>query len=101
MKLLIITASKAFEGNVKKLLADNQVMAYSYSSVIGYRDSTQDSLNSNWFATEMNRTESLLFFAFVSDETSAHVFESVEELNKTSELRSRVHIAVTPIEKSN
>lgn len=101
MKLLIITASKAFEGNVKKLLADNQVMAYSYSSVIGYRDSTQDSLNSNWFATDMNWTESLLFFAFVSDETSAHVFESVEELNKTSELRSRVHIAVTPIEKSN
>lgn len=101
MKLLIITAVKTFEDRVKKMLADNQVITYSYNPVIGYRDSTQESVNRNWFATEMNKTESLLFFAFVSDGTSGNVFEAIEELNKTCDLHSRVHIAITPIERSN
>lgn len=101
MKLLIITSVKTFEDKVKQLLADNNVLTYSYNSVIGYRDSTQEAVSSNWFATEMNKTESLLFFAFVSSETSEKVFESIEELNKTCDIHSKVHIAITPIEKSN
>lgn len=101
MKLLIITSVKAFEDKVRQLLADNNVLTYSYNSVIGYRDSTQESVSRNWFATEMNKTESLLFFAFVSSETSENVFESIEELNKTCDIHSKVHIAITPIEKSN
>src|SRR5690606_37816480 len=101
MKLLIITSVKSFEEKVKKLLADNYVLTYSYNSVTGYRDSTQDAIGTNWFATEMNKTESLLFFAFVSHEISEKVFESIEELNKNCDLHSRIHIAVTPIEKIN
>ncbi len=101
MKLLIITSVKTFEDKVKKLLADNGVITYSYSSVTGYRDSTQESMSRNWFATEMNKTESLLFFAFVSAETSEKIFEAIEELNKTCDIHSKVHIAITPIEKIN
>lgn len=101
MKLLIITAVRAFEDSIKKLLAENNVITYSYNSVVGYRDSTQDAVDTNWFGTEMNKTESLLFFAFVADETSENVFVAIEALNKTGNLHSRVHIAVTPIEKSN
>src|SRR5690554_1986159 len=101
MKLLLITSVKTFEEKVKKLLADNGVITYSYNSVIGYRDSTQEAVSRNWFATEMNKTESLLFFAFVSAETSENVFEAIEELNKTCDIHSKVHIAITPIEKIN
>jgi nitrogen regulatory protein PII len=101
MKLLIITAVKTFEEKVKKLLTENNVITYSYSSVTGYRDSTQEGVSRNWFAIEMNKTESLLFFAFVSAETSENVFETIEELNTTCDIHSRVHIAITPIEKSN
>lgn len=101
MKLLIITAVKAFEDKVKKTLAGNKVNTYSYNAVVGYRDSTQDAVDTNWFGTEMNKTESLLFFAFVADEIAEDVFEAIEELNKTCDLHSKVHIVVTPIEKSN
>lgn len=101
MKLLIITSVKTFEEKVKKLLTENNVITYSYSSVTGYRDSTQEGVSRNWFATEMNKTESFLFFAFVSDETSENVFKAIEELNTTCDIHSKVHIAVTPIEKSN
>lgn len=101
MELLIITAVKTFENKIKQLFANNQVHTYSYSSVVGYKDSTKDSVSDNWFATEMNQTDSLLFFAFVSNEISKKVFEAIEELNKTCNLHSKIHIVVTPIEKSN
>ena len=101
MKLLIITSVKTFENKVKELLADNQVLTYSYNAMIGYRDSTRDAVGSNWFGTEMNKTESLFFLAFVSDQTSENVYDAIEVLNQTCDLHSKVHIAITPIEKIN
>jgi len=101
MKLLIITAAKTFEKKVRDLLETNLVPTFSYTSVTGYRDSTQEGVSRNWFATEMNKTESLLFFAFVSKETSEKVFKAVEALNETCDIHSRVHIVVSPIEKTN
>lgn len=101
MKLLIITAVNAFEENVKSILKANGVLSYSYNNVIGYRDSTLDDVAGNWFATEMNKDESLLFFAFVSTTVAEKVFESIEKFNSESGLGSSIHIAVSPIEKSN
>ena len=101
MKILIITAVNAFEENVKNILKANGVLSYSYNKVIGYRDSTLDDVAGNWFATEMNKDQSLLFFAFVNTEVSEKVFESIETFNSENGVGSRIHIAVSPIEKSN
>lgn len=101
MKLLIITASKAFENHIKNILAEAQVSTYSYNGVVGYRDSTLDAVESNWFGTEMNKTPSVLFFAFVSLEQSDRVFHAVAILNKEEDFRSKVHLAIANIEKSN
>lgn len=101
MKLLIITAVKDFEENVKSILESNGISSYSYNKVIGYRDSTLDAVATNWFATEMNKNESVLFFAFVAPEASESVYESIEKLNEASDSVSKVHIAIVPIEKLN
>lgn len=101
MKLLILTAVRTFEKQVRKILETEGVLSYSYTTVTGYRDSTQDSVSRNWFATEMNKAESILFFAFVSEATSNQVFDAVEKLNATCDLHSKVHIMISPIEKYN
>ncbi len=101
MKLLIITAVNAFEENVKSLLKANGVLSYSYNNVIGYRDSTLDDVAGNWFASELNKDESLLFFAFVNTEISEMVYESIKKFNSENGTGSSIHIAVSPIEKSN
>lgn len=101
MKLLIITAVKAFEENVKEILKTNQVLNYSYNPVIGYRDSTLDSVSNNWFGTEMNKSESILFFAFVAQTESDNVFNDIEKFNENNEMKTKIHVFVSPIEKSN
>jgi hypothetical protein len=100
MKLLIITAVEEFGPEVKKQLKDNGVQTYSYREVTGFRDSTMDAVETNWFATEMNETASLLFFAFVSESQADALVTDLNRFNLTCEVYSKIHASVVPIEKS-
>ena len=101
MKLVIITAIKEFEKEIKLQLKQAEVTTFSYRDVIGYRDNTEDAFESNWFSSEMNKSESLLFYAFVKKENVDILFESVNTFNAKQQTLSRIHIAVVNIEKSN
>ena len=101
MKLVIITAIQEFEKEIKQQLKKAKVITFSYRDVIGYRDNTEDALESNWFSSEMNKTESLLFYAFVKKDNVDKLFESINEFNTKQETLSKIHVAVLAIEKSN
>ena len=101
MKLLIITAIKEFEKEIKQQLKTAKVSTFSYKNVIGYRDNTEDAIESNWFSSEMNKSESILFYAFVKKENVDKLFESINEFNAKQETLSKIHVAVLAIEKSN
>mgnify|MGYP003452296357 FL=1 len=101
MKLLIITAIKEFEKEIKQQLKTAKVSTFSYKNVIGYRDNTEDVIESNWFSSEMNKSESILFYAFVKKENLDMLFESINKFNEHQETLSHIHVAVLAIEKSN
>ena len=100
MKLLIITAIKQFEKEVKDTLKKANVKTYSYKDVIGYRDASQFPIQDNWFSSNMNEGESVLFYAFVKKENVDMVFEMVTEFNDKQESLSSIHVAVMNIERS-
>lgn len=101
MKLVIITAIKEFENDIKLMLKQAKVQTFSFREVTGYRDSTEDAVKSNWFSSEMNQTESLLFYAFVKKENVDQLFELVKVFNNQQKTLSHIHVAVLNIEKSN
>ena len=101
MKLLLITAVAEFGKEVKQILKNAQVKNYSYQEVVGYRNATQDALNSNWFGTEMNENESIMIYAFVDKENVDLVYDAVTEFNSKQETLSHIHTANINIEKSN
>lgn len=101
MKLLIITAIKEFEKEIKQQLKKAKVETFSYKNVIGYRDNTEDAIETNWFSSEMNKSESILFYAFVKEENVDMLFETINEFNSKQETLSHIHVAVLAIEKSN
>ncbi|WP_291117127.1 hypothetical protein [Flavobacterium sp. UBA6135] len=100
MKLLIITAVQEFGLEVKKQLKENGVQTYSYREVTGFRDSTMDAVETNWFATEMNETTSLLFFAFVTEQQTESILLELNRFNLTCEVHSKIHASIVPIEKT-
>lgn len=101
MKLLVITAIKEFKKDILKMLKEAGVRNFSYREVTGFQDNSEDKVELNWFASDMNENESILFYAFVSKENVESFFNLVEIYNSEQGNKSRVHIAVLNIEKSN
>ena len=101
MKLVIITAIKLFEKDIKLQLKKADVKTFSFKEVTGYRDSTEDAIESNWFSSEMNQTESIVFYAFVKKENVDILFKLINDFNNKEKTISHIHIAVINIEKSN
>ena len=101
MKLLIITAVIDFDNEIKQMLKKAHVKTFTYKEVKGFTDLSEEAIESNWFATDMNETESILFYAFVKKENIDPLFDLVNEFNAKQETKSNIHIAVLNIEKSN
>lgn len=101
MKLLIITAITAFENDIKAMLQKANISTYTYSNVTGFRDISEEAISSNWFASEMNETESILFYAFVRKENVLLFFNLVNAFNVSQETQSHIHVAELNIEQSN
>ena len=101
MKLVIITAIKQFEKDIKLQLKKADVKTFSFRDVTGYRDSTEDALESNWFSSEMNQTESVLFYAVMKSDNIDLLFSLINDFNKSQKTLSNIHVAVVNIERSN
>ena len=101
MKLLIITAITAFENDIKAMLQKANISTYTFSNVTGFSDISEEAISSNWFASEMNETESILFYAFVRKENAMLFFNLVDTFNAAQETHSHIHVAELNIEQSN
>lgn len=99
MKLLLITAVREFEKDIKLILKKVQVKSFSYKDVKGFKDNSEDALEANWFATNMQETESVLFYAFVKEDKIDGLFDMVEEFNTEQVSKSNIHIAALNIER--
>lgn len=101
MKLVLITAIAEFEKDIKKMLKEAKVKSYSYRDVKGFRDASEESVEDNWFGSEMNETDSVVFYAFILQQNLDTLFEEVNQFNKEQKTISKVHLAVFSVEKYN
>ena len=101
MKLVVITAIAAFEKEIKKMLKEAKVKSYSYRDVKGFRDASEEGIEDNWFGSEMNETDSVVFYAFILQQNIDILFDEVTQFNKYQETISKVHLAVLSLEKYN
>ncbi|CAM3283439.1 Lipoprotein [Flavobacterium longum] len=100
MKLLIITAIIAFGEDIKKILDRAAVRNFSFREVTGYSDTSAQTYADNWFASEVNETESVLYYAFTQPEHADAVVRLASAFNRDSG-QSHIHVAVLNIENSN
>lgn len=99
MKLLLITAIKEFENEVKNILAKSGTKSFTYNSVKGYKNGSESSVANNWFASSYAETDSLLFTVFVPEENTPLILKKIEEFNAEQETLSKVHIALIALEQ--
>jgi len=101
MKLILITAIAEFEKDVKKMLKEAKVKSYSYRDVKGFRDASEEGVESNWFGSEMNEIDSIVFYAFVEKQNVDLLCGIVGEFNGKQNSASKVHAAVFSVERFN
>ena len=99
MKLLLITAIKDFESEVKNILVKSGAKSFTYNSVNGYKNCNNTNLSANWFASSFTETDSLLFTVFVPKENTPLILKKIEEFNAEQETLSKVHIALVTLEQ--
>ncbi len=99
MKLLLITAVREFEKDIKQILKNAEVKSFSYKDVKGFKDNSEDALEANWFAANEQEMESILFYAFVNEEKVDGLFKMVKEFNTEQVSKSNIHVAVLNIER--
>ena len=87
------------EKDIKQILKKAQVKSFSYKDVKGFKDNSEDALEANWFATNMQETESVLFYAFVKEDKVDGLFDMVKEFNTDQVSKSHIHVAVLSIER--
>ena len=101
MKLLIVTAIKVFENEIKKMFKKSGINIFSYTDINGFRDLTEEAIESNWFGSEMTENESLMFYSFADKVKTDQLFEYANEFNETQKTLSKIHVVILNVEKSN
>ncbi len=99
MKLLLITATEAFESDVKKILKHSGVKAFSYQEVKGFKNESDGTMD-NWFSSSHPEFNSLLFTVFIECECVNDIYERIEKFNAKQESLSHIHAATLQIEKT-
>lgn len=98
---MVITAIREYKKDILKMLRAAGVKNFSYREVTGFHDNSGDDVGLNWFASEMNENESILFYAFVNKKIVESFFNLVDVYNSKQGNESHIHIAVLNIEQSN
>ncbi|UFH45970.1 hypothetical protein LNP27_12660 [Flavobacterium galactosidilyticum] len=85
----------------RRCLKKANVKIFTYIVVNGFTDLSEERIESNWFATDITETESILFYVFIKKDKITPLFDLVNDCNAKQETKSNIHIAVLNIEKSN
>ena len=101
MKLVLITAITAFEKEVKKMLKEAKVTSYSYKNVKGFRDASEEGVESNWFGSEVSEIDSVVFYTNVLEENVSVLIDLANTFNTNQESLSHIHIVVLAVEQYN
>lgn len=101
MKLIIITAIKAYEDNIKNILKAAQISAFTYHDAIGCNHSPMQAIGSNWFASDMHHMDSVMFFAITQAPNASSTSALVTAFNQAQDSTSHIHLAIINTETTS
>lgn len=101
MKLVIITAISEFKKDIIKMFKNTEIKTFTYKEVTGFKDVSEENVGTNWFGSEMNETPSIMFYAFLNENQTALLFQSVTSFNASQKVSTKIHFASLTIDQIN
>jgi nitrogen regulatory protein PII len=101
MKMLVITAVESYQEEIVKVLKESNIHAFSSTNVLGHVNQNDPNLEDNWFGGDVQNYQSILYFALLPKEQLDNVFEAVERINAKAQSKSKIHLSVMGVERTN
>ena len=99
MKLLIVTAVKAFEKEALQLFKTAKINAFSSGDINGFKTDDHENLIDNWFSGSTDKVQSVVFFTFEDQSKIEVLLKELSEFNKGIESDNPMKAIVLPIER--
>ncbi len=100
MKMVTLIAVKEFDADIKKIFFNAGITEFTCVNATGCRDTSTESLSNNWFAEEINEVDSMVYWLFIPGVKISTLETGVLQFNAGQESQSKIHLFISPIEKS-
>lgn len=101
MKMLVITAVQSYQEMIVRILKESNIHAFSSTNVLGHVNHQDPNLEDNWFGGDVQNYQSILYFALLPTEQIEKVFEAVNKINEEAQSKSKIHLSVMGVERTN
>ncbi|MEQ8908883.1 MAG: hypothetical protein RIC95_06810 [Vicingaceae bacterium] len=99
--MLVITAVQSYQEMIVRILKESNIHAFSSTNVLGHVNHQDPNLEDNWFGGDVQNYQSILYFALLPTEQIEKVFEAVNKINEEAQSKSKIHLSVMGVERTN
>jgi hypothetical protein len=101
MKLFIVTTLKDYQDAVIEIFKAAKIPVFSITDVVGFKDDHHANILEEWFASGIEKCDSLMIFSFTTEENALHAMTMVDDYNRENETGFPVRAFIVPVEKVN
>jgi len=101
MKLFITTCIKENQEIVQNILNKANIVVYSSTDIVGYKNNQQPNLLEEWFAAGDEQCDSSMFFSFTTNENATQALNKIMEYNNENPNDFPIRAFVVPVEKAS
>ncbi|MGL1887468.1 MAG: hypothetical protein OCD76_13215 [Reichenbachiella sp.] len=100
MKQVIILSPRAYQDKIKTILKGLHISVFSKLDIEGYSTETDKIDVTNWFGAGKEVDFSVMFFAFVKEDSAEEILNAVAKWNTENGDMLPLHAYQMPVEKS-
>jgi hypothetical protein len=101
MKFFIATCIKENQEIVQKLLRDANIIVYSSTDIVGFKDNQQPNLLEEWFAAGDEQFESSMIFSFTIDSNAFKAMDLIKQYNIENQSNFPIRAFIVPVEQTS
>ncbi len=101
MKFFIVTCIKENQEIVQKILSSANIIVYSSTDIVGYKNNQQPNLLEEWFAAGDEQCDSSMIFSFTSDENATQALNQIIEYNNQNKSDFPIRAFIVPVDKAS
>ena len=101
MKFFIVTCIKENQEIVQKILSKANIMVYSSTDIVGYKNKQQPNLLEEWFAAGDEQCDSSMIFSFTTDENATQAQNQIMAYNTEYPNDFPIRAFIVPVEKAS